>query len=146
MFTGVWECVGVSVGVVMAVWVCVGVWVWVGVVTAVWVCVGVSVCVHGCERVCRRVCSTDGSVTSDHRGCACLSWSSANTAWRHPAFSGGRTSVHGLGREPQPVCGPAAAAMTGGGGSGRAREGMGLATFSTLVLSCDSCYIQNCEQ
>ena len=96
--------------------------------------------------VCRPVCSTDGWVTSDHRGCACLSWSSANTAQRCRAFSGGRTSVHRLGHEPRPVCGPAAEAMTGGGGSGRAREGMGLATFSTLLLSCDSCYVQNYEQ
>ena len=54
--------------------------------------------------------------------------------------------MHGLGHEPRPVWGPAAEAMTGGGRSGRAREGMGLATFSTLLLSCDSCYVQNYEQ
>ena len=64
--------------------------------------------------------------------------------------------MHGLGREPWPVCGPAG---RGHGiwrrvqrvrpecrGNGRARLGMGLATFSTLLLSCDSCDVQNYEQ
>ena len=162
--------------VVMGVWVCVGVWVWsqvcgcVGVCGCVWVCVGVGVCVvagvrmcgcgsmcgHRCLGVCRRVCPAAGLITSEHQGCACLSWSSMNTAWRRRTFSDRRTSVHGLGREPRPVCGPVGSGHSVWSrawrvrperqGNRRARLGMGLATFSTFLLSCDFCDVQNYEQ
>lgn len=64
--------------------------------------------------------------------------------------------MHGLGREPWPVCGPAEQGhgvwrrvQRGVAGVSREQAGQarrGLATFSTLLLSCDSCDVQNYEQ
>ena len=139
---------------------CVGVWVCVGVgvcvVSGVRMCGCGGMCGHGCLGVCRRVCSAAGLITSEHQGCACLSWSSVNTTCRRCTFSDGRTSVHGLGREPRPVCGPAGSGHSiwrrarrvrpERQGNRRARLGMGLATFSSFLLSCDSCDVQNYEQ
>ena len=64
--------------------------------------------------------------------------------------------MHGLGREPRPVCGPVGSGHSVWSrawrvrperqGNRRARLGMGLATFSTFLLSCDFCDVQNYEQ